>query len=217
MNDARASMLAICFAACASACGGAMAQVRPSGGGGADDGALASALGAPLAVGGEIRPGLHFDVPGSTAPPTRLLSARADVVEVRDGVLIGRSPGVSAVLVALTPSDTVLDILHVWVRPADRVEVHGVDVQGGDLGPLRDPLDLLPGESARLVAHPYAGGDRLVGVGTSTWDVDPPIASVLRDGMPNRVRLVARRPGNAIVRARMLGTKVELPVRVVVP
>jgi hypothetical protein len=203
-----------------SACGGAMGQVQTSHAGATDKGSLASALDAPLAVGAVVRPALHFDIRGSAAPPTHLLSARTDIVDIQNGLLVGKSSGVSAILVAIevdrqTASDTVVDIFHVWVRAADRLEVHGIDASGADLGPLSEPIELLVGDAVRLVPHPYAGSDRLVGVGTSTWTVDPPIALVLHEGMPNRVRLVARQVGVATVKIDMLGATSQLNLKVV--
>jgi hypothetical protein len=93
--------------------------------------------------------------------------------------------------------------------------VHGIDATGGDVGPLTEPIELLPGEAVRLVPHPYNGHERLVGVGTSAWVVDPPIAHVLREGLPNRVRLVARTPGSADLKVTMLGATSHLKIKVV--
>jgi hypothetical protein len=205
---------ALLVAALCSGCMGAAGQVSVQTGGAADKGGLASGLDAPLAVGGEVRPALHVDVPGLAGPPTHFISARPDVIGVRDGLLVGRAPGMSAVLVAVG-GDTVVDLLHVWVKPADRLEVHGIDAGGGDVGPLSEPIELLVNDSTRLVPHPYSGADRLIGVGTSTWVVEPPIAIVLREGLPNRVRLVARTPGEAHVKVTMLGATSLLTLKVV--
>lgn len=193
--------------------GGAMGHVNFQRSGATDKGGLASSLDAPLAVGGAVQPAVHFEVPGSAAPPTHFLSARPEIVDVRDGLLVGRSPGVSAVLVALD-DDTVIDFIHVWVRSADRVEVHTIDNAGGDLGSITEPIELLPGDGLRLVPHLYARSDRLIGVGTSSWTVEPPIAVVLREGLPNRIRLVARTAGTADVKVTMLGATAHLKLTV---
>jgi hypothetical protein len=198
----------------AAGCGSAFAQVEPAANAAVDKGGLASSLDAPLAVGGEVRPSLRVALRGSAAPSTHFLSARPDVIEVRGGLLVGRSPGMSAVLVTMD-DDTVVDFIHLWVKPANRVEVHGIDAAGGDLGPLSEAIELVPGDTLRLVPHPYDGTERLVGVGTSTWVVDPPIALVLREGLPNRVRLVARTPGDADVKVTMLGATSHLKLKVV--
>jgi hypothetical protein len=212
----RAGAVALLASPLGLGCGGmgAMGQAGTHAAGAADKGALASALDAPLAVGGEVRPALRVELPGSAAPSLRLLSARPEILEVKDGLLAGRSPGMSAVLVAMD-GDVVLDFVHIWVKATDRVAVHGLDGAGGDLGPLTEPLELVVGEGTRLVPHPYAGSERLIGVATSTWVVDPPIAIVLREGLPNRVRLVARAPGKAEVRVTMLGATHKLALQVV--
>jgi hypothetical protein len=197
-------------------CGaGGMGQVRTNDAGATDKGALTSALDAPIAVGAEVKPAFTYEVPGSTAPPTHFVSARTDIVDVREGLLVGKAPGMTAVLLALDKSETVVDFFHVWVRAADRLVVHGIDAGGHDLGAMSEPVELMVGDGMRFVPHPYAGSERLVGVGTSTWTVEPPIAIVLREGMPNRVRLVARQPGTATVNVSMLGAKSTLRLKVV--
>jgi hypothetical protein len=198
------------------ACGaaGALGQAQTVNPAGADKGGLASTLDEPLAVGGEVRPTFRSTMAGAAAPPTHFVSARPDVLEVRDGLLVGRSPGMSAVLVAMDDS-TVLDFVHVWVRSADRLEVHSIDMAGGDLGPITEPVELVPGDSLRLVPHAYAASEQLAGVATSGWTVEPPIAVVLREGLPNRVRIVARTPGSADVKVTMLGATSHLKLTVV--
>lgn len=196
-------------------CGaGAMGQVATSPGGSADKGGLASSLDAPLAVGGEVRPALEFQVKGSAAPSVQLLSPRSNVLEVRDGLLVGKAAGLAPVLVAVD-GGTVIDFIHVTVRAAERIAVHGFDAGGGDVGPLSEPVELLVGDSVRLSPRPYAGSERLVGVATSTWVVEPPIAVVLREGLPGRVRLVARQPGSATVKVTMMGVTSVLELKVV--
>jgi hypothetical protein len=194
--------------------GGALRQTDLSASSGATDkGALASALDAPLAVGGEVQPDIRYEVPGSAGLAAHLLSPRRDILEVRDGLLVGKAAGTAPVLLALD-GDLVVDFVHVTVRAADRIEVHGIDATGADLGELTETIELVAGESLRLVPHPYAGPNRLVGVATSTWTVDPPIALVLREGLPNRVRLMARQPGQAKVTATMLGKTKTLALKV---
>jgi hypothetical protein len=93
--------------------------------------------------------------------------------------------------------------------------VHGIDAAGTDLGPLTEPIDLVVGERLRLVPHPYAGAEQLAGVATPKWTVEPPIAVVLREGLPNRVTLLARTPGTADVRVSMAGVTSHLQLEVV--
>jgi hypothetical protein len=191
-----------------------MGQLRTHARGAADKGSLWSSLDAPLAVGGEVRPAFEVNVVGSTAPPTHFVSARPDVIVVRDGVLVGQSPGLAAVLIA-TPDETVVDFLHVWVERANRIDVHGIDGSGTDLGPLTAAIDMVVGERMRLVPHPYAGAEQLAGVAPALWTVDPPVAVVLRDGLPNRVTLLARTPGTADVKIAMAGATTHLQLKVI--
>jgi hypothetical protein len=195
-------------------CGSAVGQVSTYATGAVDKGSLSSALDAPLAVGGDVRPALHFDLRGSAAPSTHLLSARPDVVEVRNGLLVGKSPGMSAVLVAMD-GDVVVDFLHVWVKAADHIEVHGIDTASGDMGAVSEPIELVVGDGMHFSPHAYAGSEQLIGVGASSWVVDPPIAVVLREGLPNRVHLVAKTPGTADVKVTMLGATTHLTVKVI--
>ena len=192
---------------------GGMGQVATTGGKATDSGGLASSLDAPLAVGGEGRPAWRFALQGSAGPSVELLSPRADVLDAKDGLLIGKSAGLAPVLVAI--DGTVIDLIHVTVRPVERIAVHGIDTSGADMGPLTEPIELVAGDGMRLVPQPYAGGEKLVGVATSTWVVDPPIAVILREGLPNRVRLVARQPGSATVQVTMFGATSLLRIEVV--
>lgn len=204
----------VCVVLGAMGCGrGAMNQVGTSRSGAADKGGLASALDAPLAVGGEVRPALQVEMRGAVGVSTHLIAARPDIVAVDNGLVRGRSPGTAAVLVAVD-GDTVVDILHVTVRRPDRVALHAIDQAGGDLGPLTEPIELVTGDAIRLVPHVYADAEILSGVATSTWSVEPPIAVVLREGMPNRLRLVARAPGNALVKVSMLDQTSTLSLKV---
>jgi hypothetical protein len=195
-------------------CGGGLRQTAVTSEGAPDKGGLASALDAPLAVGAEVRPAIRSDIAGSAGLATHFLSPRADIIEVRNGLLVGKAAGTAPVLMALD-GDVVIDFIHVTVRAADRIEVHGIDASGADVGELTDGIDLVAGDGLRLVPHAYGGADRLVGVATSTWTVDPPIALVLREGLPNRVRLLARRPGEANVTVAMLGRTKTLHLKVV--
>jgi hypothetical protein len=58
-----------------------------------------SGLDAPLAVGAKTKPMVSLRMRGSAAPSLRLVSTRPDVVEAANGLLIGKSKGVAAVLV----------------------------------------------------------------------------------------------------------------------
>lgn len=193
-------------------CGGAMGQVSSQDKGASDKGGILSSLDAPLAVGGTVRPSLRVEVQGSTPPPVHLVSARPDIVDVVNGNLVGRRAGMAAVLVATDAE--VLDFVHVWVTPMERVEVHILEPNGSEGGVVMEPVEMVIGESIRLVPHAYSANEALVGVQTSSWTVEPPIAQVLREGLPGRVRLVARTAGIAKVRVAMLDKSSTIDLKV---
>jgi hypothetical protein len=194
-------------------CGGAMGQSAIQDGGATDKGGLLSSLQAPIAVGGSVRPALRLELHGSTPPSTHYISTRPGIIAVRDGVLEGRAPGMSAVLVA-NDQNVVLDFIHVWVKAANRLEVHRIDVDGADMGEVSEPVEMIVGESVRFVPKPYAGAELLTGVATSSWTVEPPIATVLREGLPGRCRILARNPGTATMKVSLLGSVASVQVKV---
>lgn len=199
----------------ASSCGrGAMGQAALQDQAGADKGGLLSSLNAPLAVGGSVRPALRLELHGSTPPTTHYISARPEIISVRDGLLEGRAPGMTALLIA-NEQNVVLDFIHVWVKPVNRVEMHRIDSDGSDMGEISEPVEMVVGDSVRFVPRPYNGSEALTGVATSSWTIDPPIATVLREGLPNRCRIVARQAGNATLKVSMLGSAGSVQVKVV--
>ena len=161
-------------------------------------------LGAPLAVGATTSPTIATRLRGSGAPSLRLWSAAPSIMTVRDHTITGTGDGVSALLMA-TDDDVVIDFVHVWVKQATRLQLHRFDGDGRDLGEVRDRVELLRGESVRLAPRPYADAQALLGEGPAEWTVDPPIATVMREGALGRRRLVARLPGEAVVTVTSLG------------
>jgi len=89
---------------------------------GSDD---AKELNAPLAVGGTIQPEVEISMQGTAAPTLVLVSGRPEVVAAEQGRLIGRAPGVSAILVT-TKEGVVLDFYHLWVEEASRATLQTV-------------------------------------------------------------------------------------------
>lgn len=177
-------------------------------------GDAAEPLAAPVAVGARITPDVRVTTPGAAAPVHDLLSVRPDILEARGHELVGRAPGVTAVLIR-EPGGSVIDLLHVWVARPSHLIVHRVTPDGDDLGELRDELDLLVGDAVLLSPRVHAGPQRLIGSAEAEWRVDPPGAAVvLRDGVVERRRVVAREAGSATLSIRMLGksTRVRLSV-----
>jgi len=196
----------------ASSCGGAMGQAVIHDRG-ADKGGLLSSLNAPLAVGASVRPALQLELHGSTPPSTHYISARPEIIAVRDGLLDGRAPGMTALLIA-NEQNVVLDFIHVWVKPANRLEMHRIDSDGSDMGEVSEPVEMVVGESVRFMPRPYNGSEALAGVATSSWSIEPPIATVLREGLPNRCRILARQAGTATLKVALLGSVASVQVKV---
>ncbi len=192
------SLLSVCAAACG---GGALAQSQTLEG----RGRAADPLTAPIAVGAVLTPEIVIETQGSAPPALDLLSVRPEVVASRGRSLLAKAPGVSAVLIR-EPNGTVIDLLHVWVAAPTHLEVHRLGAGGEDLGVIEDALDLVVGDAIMISPRAYAGAQRLAGAAESSWSVDPPqTAVVLRDGAPERRRLLARVPGKATLTIRTLG------------
>ncbi len=165
---------------------------------------LMRGLGAPLAVGATASPTIATRLRGSGAPSLHLWSAAPSVMTVRDHTITGVSDGVSGLMMAMD-DEVVIDFVHVWVKTPTRIQLHRFDSTGRDLGELNDRIELLAGESVRLAPRPYAGAQALLGEGPAEWRVEPPIATIMREGARGRRRLLARRPGKAVVTVSSLG------------
>lgn len=172
-----------------------------------------SGLSAPLAVGASTTPTIRTELRGSGAPLLRLWSAAPSIMRVEQARIVGVAEGVSALVMAMDDG-TAIDFVHVWVARPDRLEMHRVGPDGGDLGTVRGLVELVEGESLRVLPQPYAASHRLLGEGDTDWVVDPPIADLLQEGAPGRRRLLARAPGQATLTVSSLGltSTVELVV-----
>lgn len=195
--------------ACLAGCGGAMQQSRMSERN-ADD---AKPLTAPLAVGGSLQPKVDIDLQGTASPTIELISARPDVATAADGKIVGRSPGVTAILVT-TKEGTVMDFHHLWVEQATRMTLHRQDDQARDLGEVLDGIDFLVGESIYVTPRVYFKSQELAGTVPGTWTIDPPVAVLLKQGLADSRRLFAARPGEATLTVSIPGVSVRVPIRV---
>lgn len=197
--------LASTVAGCGMAMGqGAMAKKN------ADD---AKELNAPLAVGGSIQPEVQMELAGTASPTLVLVPARPDVVSAEHGKLTGRAPGVSAILVT-TKEGVVLDFYHLWVEQATRATLHRLYDDGRDMGEVLEGIDLRVGESVTLTPKVYYDAQELAGTVRGQWTVEPPLASVLREGVGERRRLVALAAGTATVTVKLANVSLALPIRV---
>ncbi|MCB9558818.1 MAG: hypothetical protein H6709_00905 [Kofleriaceae bacterium] len=213
---------AVGVALAASACGraGALGQATmfkecsP-----ADAGCRRAAPAAPLAVGSRLRPDVQVDVAGSVMPVIALASSRPEVVDVVDGAMIARAPGMAAVVIA-TPDGTVIDFQHLWVADADRLVVERPSPLGGGAEEIVGPLELVAGESVLLSSTLLGGAQRLAGDGGATWtatacDGCGEVVALLQDGVAGRRRVVARAPGTARVTVTASGVTATVDVAVV--
>lgn len=176
----------------------------------ADD---AKELNAPLAVGAAIQPDINLSLKGTAMPTLLLTSGRPDVVADEGGQLIGRAPGISAILVT-TKEGVVLDFYHLWVEQASRATLHRSYADGRDMGELREGLDLMVGEATVLTPKVFYEAQELAGTLDGEWRVEPDIAAVLREGVGQRRRLVARTPGEATLTVKLANVVVTVPIRV---
>ena len=179
-----------------------------------DQACLDAGLNAPLAVGARLRPSISLGISGSSTPEIRLASTRPDIVSAVDDALIARSPGVSAVLIS-TKDGVVLDFIHVWTAVANRIALEMLGPDHAKLGELTDTVELMVGESIFITPALYGGVQRLAGSADTEWDLDTSVATIHRDGAPDRRRLVARAPGRTTVRIRTLD--LESTIDLVVP
>ncbi len=176
----------------------------------ADD---AKELDAPLAVGASIQPDVRMQLAGTASPTLVLVSARPTVVTANGGRLTGRAPGVSAILVT-TKEGQVLDFYHLWVERASRATLHRLYDDGRDMGEVRGEMDLMVGESVVLTPRVYYRAQELAGTIEGQWSVDPPVASVLGQGIAERRRLVATAPGKATLTVKLANVAVKVPLTV---
>ncbi len=197
---------------CACGGGGALGQSRVESARGDDDAPLA----APLALGATYLPRVDLALKGGGTPALFLESAREDVVRVDAQALKAVAPGLSAVLVK-TREGSVIDVFHVWVEAPTRIAVHRFTPDTADLGEVTAPIDLPVGESVTLSPRLYAGTQRLAGSAEPTWKAEPLLVDVLRDGVPERRRIVARRPGKTRLTVGVLGQTSTIELNVVAP
>ena len=169
-----------------------------------DNDCMMSGLGAPLAVGATATPTVRTQLRGTGAPSLALWSAAPDILTVNNGDITGHREGVSGLVMAMDDGSAI-DFVHVWVKSPDRLQLHRITEDGRDLGEVRDTVELIAGESIGIAPRPYARAQRLMGEGASTWEVEPPLADVLREGRPGSRRIVARNEGAATVTISSLG------------
>jgi hypothetical protein len=171
---------------------------------------------APLAVGATLRPTVEVDVAGSLMPVVALRSSREDIIEIVDGALVAKQPGLAAVLIG-SSDGTVLDFQHVWVARPTAIVVERPSPVGAGVEEIAGPVELVTGEQLMLTSSLLATSQRLAGEGDMAWTVagDSDAIALLRDGSSGRRRLVARHAGTAHVTVAALGLTTTVDVEVV--
>jgi hypothetical protein len=173
---------------------------------------VTSGLSGPVAVGGVVPLSVNVDALGSSTPTITLLSADPSVLKASGTEVVGQAPGLAA-LVMLTANGQAIDFLHVSVTAPNRVGLHRRD-GGLELGELIEEVQLVTGDEMVLEVAPYLDSQRLLGRGTSEWSSGTNV-TLLRDGFPERRRVVARTPGQDDITVRAFGFEHTLHVEVV--
>jgi hypothetical protein len=126
-------------------------------------------LDGPLAAGARIPIWISPQVSGSTAVALDWDVVNPEIADVVDGRIVGRNPGVTAIL-ARTPGDgVVIDFLHIWVDAPERISLHRVVENMTDQRELGDHIQVFPGEDLVLRLQIAAGPRRLLGDAQEEW------------------------------------------------
>jgi hypothetical protein len=147
---------------------------------------------APLAVGAVQPLDLDVEAAGAAGLDLVLESALPEVAAVEGRQIVGKQPGMTAVL-ASTREGVVVDFVHVWTAEPTRLGIH--ELGGG--GEIVGPIELLVGDEIELLVAPYAEDVRLVGLVEGEWSLDGNAVQLLQNGVLGQRRLVARQPGSA--------------------
>lgn len=164
---------------------------------------------APIALGAVFHPQVDVDVAGTATPNLRLESANPAIVEIRDGVLVGKAPGASAVLMT-TDDGSVVDFVHVWVA-----QPTGISLAKRDGERMAGNVDLAVGEDVTLAPALWAGVQHLAGEAQLAWtSTNPNVLEIMRDGSSDRRRLRARASGTTTVTVAFGDLKTSIDVEV---
>lgn len=153
-------------------------------------------LDAPLAVGARLPIDIRITAKGVSAPRMSFEAARADVLGVDGGALVGKAPGWSSVLF-VNDDGLVMDFLTLNVMAAERIEVYRLTKDGGaEAAPLPGKIQLAEDDDFEIAVKAFSGATRLLGELDATWTLDvPDVATVLDTGRPASRRLRIKKPG----------------------
>lgn len=153
-------------------------------------------LDAPLAEGARLPIDVHVTAKGVAAPKLALESARAEVIGLENGVLVGKGAGFASVL--MVADGVVVDFVTMTVERPERVEVYRLGKDGAaEASPLPAKIQLAPGDDFELTPKAFSGATRLLGELDATWTLDGTAATLLDGGRAGARRIRAKSPGIA--------------------
>jgi hypothetical protein len=158
---------------------------------------LEDGLDAPVAVGARLPVDVRVTARGVSSPRMTLEAARADVLAVEGGALVGKAPGWSSVLF-VNDDGLVMDFLTLNVTPAERVEIYRLTEGGGvEASPLPAKIQLAIGDDFEIAVKAFSGATRLLGELDATWTLDQDIVTILDTGRPASRRLRVKQAGTS--------------------
>lgn len=170
-------------------------------------------LDAPVAVGATQPLDINIEIKGSSAPPITLLSANEEVFTVSGQTMTGTGPGVASLLVTSEKS-VVLDFIHLWVQTATGLALTRRAEDGSVIGDMPGKIQLLAGDEIRVSAAALSSTQPLLGTPPATWSADANVVSLLDEGVPGRVRVVAHAAGKTTVTCAALDLTQSFDVEV---
>lgn len=178
---------------------------------------LVGGLDAPLARGAALGLGVDYRIAGNSGPPTTLVGINPGVVEVSDAVVIGRSQGLSGILI-MDPNEQVVDFIHLWVADATELRVIRHNDAGLPIGAVRSSGTVLAGDEILLSLEAFNGTQGLLGLFETVWQIEvmegeEPVALV-EDIVFGWFRLLARSPGKVRLTAEALGQSKTIELEV---
>lgn len=197
------------LAGCANDGALGQSQVSPSGEGESAPGGFE----APVAVGGSQLVDVHVTLQGSTSPPLTLLSGNESIFTVEGQTLVGTGPGVASLLIT-TQEAIVLDFIHVWIQSATDLALQRRADDGALMGPMPSKIQLLADDEIHVSVSALSLTQPLLGAPSATWSADPEIVTLLDEGIPGRIRVVARKEGKTEVGCKAFGLETSFTVEV---
>lgn len=171
-------------------------------------------LNAPLALGARLPLDINVTARGVASPLLTLEPARADILAVESGHLIGKSEGWSSVMM-MSEDGLVMDFITLNVKNPDRVELYRLSDDGGtEASPLPDKIQLAPGDDFELSVKAFFKDTRLLGELDSEWTIEGSGVTILDAGRPASRRLRIKDPGTVKLKVKATSFEKELTLEV---